>query len=88
MISPWETIHLQLLAMKGFDAIRPEYNCFILMTISVESLCGFLALRTVTLNFGNYDCTNFIVSDMVMVGTWFSTILYYVTHIAPSMGFR
>ena len=22
--------------MKGFDAIRPEYNCFILMIISVD----------------------------------------------------
>ena len=32
-------LYLQLLAMKGFNAIR--YNCFISMTISVECLCGF-----------------------------------------------
>ena len=35
------TIYLLLLAMKGFDAIRPEYNCFISMIISVDTLCGF-----------------------------------------------
>ena len=35
------TIYLLLLAMKGFDAIRPEYNCFISMIISVNTLCGF-----------------------------------------------
>ena len=34
------TIYQQLLAMKGFDAIRPEYNCLISMTISVDTLCG------------------------------------------------
>ena len=37
------TIYLRLLAMEGFYGIRPGYNCFISMTISVESLCGFLA---------------------------------------------
>ena len=35
------TIYLRLIAMKGFDAIRPEYNCFISMLISVDTLCGF-----------------------------------------------
>ena len=35
------TIYLRLLVMKGFHAIRPEYNRFISMTILVESLCGF-----------------------------------------------
>ena len=35
------TIYLQLLAMKGFNAIRPEYNCFISMIITVDTLCGF-----------------------------------------------
>ena len=35
------SIYLRLLAMKGFDAIRPEYNCFISMIISVDTLCGF-----------------------------------------------
>ena len=39
------TIYLQLLAMKGFDAIRPEYNCFILMMISVDTLCGLAPLE-------------------------------------------
>ena len=37
-------IHLRLLAMKRFDAIRPGHNCFISMTISVVPLCGFQAL--------------------------------------------
>ena len=40
------TLYLRLLAMKGFDAIRPGYNCFISMTISVETPCWFLAFRT------------------------------------------
>ena len=35
------TIYLELLAMKGFDAIQPEYNCFISTTISVKSFCGY-----------------------------------------------
>ena len=35
------TIYLRLFAVKGFDAIRPEYNCFISMIISVDTLCGF-----------------------------------------------
>ena len=35
------TLYLRLLTMKGFDAIRSGYDCFISMTISVESLCGF-----------------------------------------------
>ena len=35
------TISLRLFAMKGLDAIRPEYNYFISMIISVDSLCGF-----------------------------------------------
>ena len=43
MISHWKH-HLGLFAMKGFDAIQLEYNCFISMTISVESLCGFQPL--------------------------------------------
>ena len=30
--------------MKGFDAIQPEYNCFISMIISVDTLCGFAPL--------------------------------------------
>ena len=38
------SIYLQLLAMKGFDAIRPEYNCFISMIISIDTLCGFAPL--------------------------------------------
>ena len=38
------TIYLRLLAMKGFNAIRPEYNCFISMIISVDTLCGFAPL--------------------------------------------
>ena len=38
------TIYLRLLAMMGFDAIRPEYNCFISMIISVDTLCGFAPL--------------------------------------------
>ena len=38
------TIYLLLLAMKGFDAIRPAYNCFISMIISVDTLCGFAPL--------------------------------------------
>ena len=40
------TIYMQLLAMKGFDAIRPEYNRFISMIISVDTLCGFAPLCT------------------------------------------
>ena len=39
------TIYLRLLAMKGFDAIRPEYNCFISMIISIYTLCGFAPLQ-------------------------------------------
>ena len=35
------TIYLRLLAMKGFDAIRPEYDCFISMIISADTLYGF-----------------------------------------------
>ena len=35
------TIYLRLLAMQGFNAIRPEYNCFISMIISFDTLCGF-----------------------------------------------
>ena len=35
------TIYLRLIAIKGFNAIRPEYNCFISMIISVDTLCGF-----------------------------------------------
>ena len=37
-------IYLRLLAMKGFNAIRPGLNCFILMIISVAELCGFQPL--------------------------------------------
>ena len=44
IISQWNTIYLRLLAMKGFDAIQPEYNCFISMIISVDTLCGFAPL--------------------------------------------
>ena len=40
------TIYLRLLAMMGFDAIRPEYNCFISMIISVDTLCGFAPLES------------------------------------------
>ena len=40
------TIYLRLLAMKGFDAIRPEYNCFISMIISVDTLCGYAPLKS------------------------------------------
>ena len=35
------TIYLQLLLIKGFDAIRPKLNCFISMIISVAKLSGF-----------------------------------------------
>ena len=35
------TIYLRLFSMKECDAIRPEYNCFILMIISAYTLCGF-----------------------------------------------
>ena len=38
------TLYLRLLAMKGFNAIRPGYNCFISMIISVYTLCGFAPL--------------------------------------------
>ena len=31
-----------ILSMKGCHAIRPEYNCFISMIISVNTLCGFV----------------------------------------------
>ena len=41
MISQWKHHIPVITAMKGLDAIRPEYNCFISMTISVESLYGF-----------------------------------------------
>ena len=41
MISQWNTIYLQSLAMKELNAIRPEYNCFISIIISVDTLCGF-----------------------------------------------
>ena len=41
------TIYLRLFAMKGFDAIRPECNCFISMIISVDNLCGFAPLYMV-----------------------------------------
>ena len=30
-----------ILSMKGCHASRPEYNCFISMIISVDTLCGF-----------------------------------------------
>ena len=30
-----------ILSMKGCHAIRPEYNCFISMIMSVDTLCGF-----------------------------------------------
>ena len=40
-LSVGNTIYLRLLAVEGFDAIRPGYNCFISMTISVEWRCGF-----------------------------------------------
>ena len=43
------TIYLRLLAMKGFDAIRPEYSCFISMIISVDTLCGFAPLQMLVL---------------------------------------
>ena len=33
-----------ILSMKGCHAIRPEYNCFISMIISVDTLCGFAPL--------------------------------------------
>ena len=35
------TIYLRLLSIKGYDAIRPNLNCFISMIISVDTLCGF-----------------------------------------------
>ena len=38
------TIYLRLLAMKGFDAIRPEYNFFIFMIISIDTVCVFARL--------------------------------------------
>ena len=40
------TIYLGLFSMKECDAIRPEYNCFISMIISVNTLCGFAPLGT------------------------------------------
>ena len=39
------TIYLRLLAIEGFDAIRPGYNCFISMIISVDTLCEFAPSR-------------------------------------------
>ena len=33
--------------MKGFNAIQPGLNCFISMTISVASRCGFQPLSSV-----------------------------------------
>ena len=38
------TIYLRLFSMKECDAIRQEYNCFISMIISVDTLCGFAPL--------------------------------------------
>ena len=35
------TIYLRLLAMKGFNALRSGYNCFISMPISIEWHFGF-----------------------------------------------
>ena len=42
MIFQWEH---HILSMRGCYAIRPEKNCFISMTISVDTLCGFAPLR-------------------------------------------
>ena len=41
-ISQWEH-HIH--SIKGCDAIRPALNCFVLMMISVDTLCGFAPLR-------------------------------------------
>ena len=38
------TIYLRLLLIKGYDAIRPNLNCFISMIIPVDTLCGFAPL--------------------------------------------
>ena len=38
------TIYLRFLSIKGYDAIRPNLNCFISMIISVDTLCGFAPL--------------------------------------------
>ena len=35
------TIYLRLLSIKGCDAIRPKFNCFISMIISIAKLSGF-----------------------------------------------
>ena len=42
------TIYLRLLSIKGYDAIRPNLNCFISMIISVDTLCGFAPLDNST----------------------------------------
>ena len=39
-------MYLRLLAMKELNAIRPIFNCFILMIISVDTLCGFASLES------------------------------------------
>ena len=51
------TIYLRLLAIKGFDAIRPQYNCFISMIISVDTLCGFAPSLVVIESHENHNAT-------------------------------
>ena len=43
----WKSILLWvqlILSIKACDAIRPVFNCFISMIISVDTLCGFAPL--------------------------------------------
>ena len=42
---------------KGFDAILPEYNCFISMTISVESLKAHIPPQTTFAFATQHDCS-------------------------------
>ena len=39
-----------ILSIEACDALRPGLNCFILMIISVDTLCGFAPLGRL-----NYD---------------------------------
>ena len=39
-----------ILSIEACDAIRPEFNCFISMIISVDTLCGFAPLIKITFN--------------------------------------
>ena len=47
-ISQWEH---HILSIEACDAIRPEFNCFISMIISVDILCGFAPLGVILCHF-------------------------------------